>query len=105
MIKKIIAACLLVLVLGGAKCTKPDVPPPDRITLDPSLKVRCPELPLIDFERVSLGDLTLEYSKLQSQYIECAIRNDCLIQAVGNDVTITCPALRALEKAKEETDG
>jgi hypothetical protein len=104
MYQKVLIAFLLVLFLGGAKCS-PDDPASSRIELDPSLLVRCPELPYVDLDRVSLGDLTLEYSKLQGQYIECAIRNDCLIEAVGDKTVVTCPVLDTLKKAREETDG
>ena len=31
---------------------------------------------------MSLGNFTLVYGELQTQYNECAIRNDCLIEAV-----------------------
>ena len=102
MIKRILIACMLVLVLGGAKCTRPD-PPNNTVIIDPSLKVRCPELPSVDAANLSMGTLYLEYSKLQGQYIECAIRNDCLIEATGDTTKVTCPALDTLKK--EKTNG
>ena len=97
MIKQILIACFLVLTLAGAKCTK-DTPPNTRVTFDPSLLVRCPELPKVDPQKLSMGDLYLEYSKLQGQYIECAIRNDCLIEATGDSTKISCPALDTLKE-------
>lgn len=100
MIKQVLFACLLVLTLAGAKCTK-DVPPQD-IKIDPSLLVRCPDLPKVDPQRLSMGDLYLEYSKLQGQYIECAVRNDCLIEATGDSTKITCPALDTLKEKTQK---
>lgn len=39
-------------------------------------------------ESIALGDFTKIYGELQGQYIECAIRHDCLIEAVqGNSET------------------
>lgn len=100
MIKQILIACFLVLTLAGAKCKKDT--PPQHITIDPSLLVRCPELPKVDPLKLSMGDLYLEYSKLQGQYIECAIRNDCLIEATGDSTKITCPALDTLKEKTQK---
>lgn len=97
-IQTIILACAIVLLCGGAKCTKDNLPPDTKVIIDPSLKVRCPELPTVDAKNLSMGQLYLEYSKLQGQYIECAIRNDCLIEATGDTTKVTCPALDTLKE-------
>ena len=96
--KTIVLACLIVLLCAGAKCTKDNLPPDTKVVIDPSLKVRCPELPQVDPQSLSMGQLYLEYSKLQGQYIECAIRNDCLIEATGDTTKVTCPALDTLKE-------
>lgn len=98
-IRTIIAAILMTLVLAGASCERrTDID--NGVDIDPSLLVSCPPLPLVDVqEAMSMGVLYLEYSKLQTQYIECAIRNDCLIEAVGGGaVKITCPKLEQLNE-------
>jgi hypothetical protein len=104
MIKRILIGMFLVLTLAGAKCTKEI--DPNKVEIDPSLLVRCPELPVVDPQAMPMGTLMLEYSKLQGQYIECAVRNDCLIEAATADgtVRITCPALDKLKTEKNKND-
>ena len=79
-----------------------------RVIIDPSLAVACPALPKIEAETITMGELYTKYSQLQAQYIECAIRNDCLIEAVKTaedtpedkrGVRVTCPALERLPKS------
>ena len=94
MIKQIAIACMLVLVLAGSKCTKGD-PPPGGVEIDPSLLVRCPDLPSIPQGEMEAGTLFVKYSELQVQYIECAIRHDCLIEVSSGHEKLTCPALGA----------
>lgn len=103
-ILKVLAVIFVVVFLTGASCsnTKPDTP----VEIDPSLKQRCPDLPVIALEEMTMGQLYVEYGKLQSQYIECAIRNDCLIEAVetvaGKKAKISCPLPDEKEKTKAE---
>lgn len=67
--------------------------PPDQPKIDPSMLVRCDDLPgpsqwqdkVEKDGSISLGNFTLIYSQLQNQYTTCAIRNDCLIEAVKGD--------------------
>jgi len=101
MIKSITLATMIVLLCCGASCSH--VPPQTAVIVDPSLKVRCPELPTIGTQTITMGDLYTRYSDLQEQYIQCAIRNDCLIEAIGvaesdpknkGTVTISCPAVK-----------
>jgi len=103
MFKKITAAVLLAFLLTGASCQTKKTPDPPVVEIDPSLKVACPELPTLDMEQiVSMGTLYLEYSKLQGQYIECAIRMDCLIEATSSGKTkVTCPKLEQLKDGQE----
>lgn len=102
MIKQITIAFMLVLVLAGGKCTKDD-PPPGGVEIDPSLLVRCPDLPLIPQGEMEAGALFIKYSELQVQYIECAIRNDCLIEVASGHEKLTCPALGAKKASEAES--
>lgn len=62
--------------------------------------VQCPALPTLKqwqskLEKdgtITLKNFTIIYGELQGQYIECAIRNDCLIEAVqGTKETAKSP--------------
>lgn len=82
MIKRILICALLVFMVG---CTPKTTPPNYQVIIDPSLLVECAPLPVLDAGVLAMGGLYTEYSNLQGQYIECAIRHDCLIKAVGDD--------------------
>lgn len=100
-IVRILGALALVLVLGGATCqVKEDTDP--LVQIDPSLRQRCPELPLVDATTIPMGELYLRYSQLQGQYIECAIRHDCLIEATGDGDKLVCPKLEELKNIKKD---
>lgn len=94
---KICACALMAVMLMGAKCKKDD-PASDHVRIDPSLKQRCPHLPGLNLSGVTMGDLMVAYKDLQVQYIECAIRHDCLIEAVDSKVEIRCPALERVDE-------
>lgn len=94
---KSLVIALMAVALMGAKCKKDD-PASNHVRIDPSLKQRCPNLPTLDLTQVTMGDLTVAYKDLQVQYIECAIRNDCLIEAVDSTVEIKCPALGRVDE-------
>lgn len=79
----------MVVVLSGATCSK-NVKPV-QVEIDPSLLQRCPNLPVVPQEQLTMGGLYTEYSKLQQQYIECAIRHDCLIEVVDGKNVVICP--------------
>lgn len=100
---KILAVSLVAVMLMGAKCKKDD-PASAHISIDPSLKQRCPELPIIDLDTVPMGALLVAYKDLQVQYIECAIRNDCLIETVDSKIEIKCPALGRLDEQRKEIE-
>lgn len=109
--KRILILLLCVFMLTGAKCTKDGVGSNSNVFIDPSMKVRCPDLPKIDLATITLGELYTKYGSLQGEYIQCAIRNDCLIEATdkleggGKDVKVTCPALKKFEEsASSSTD-
>jgi hypothetical protein len=76
--------------------TQPDSTPQDQPKIDASLLVRCDDLPgtkqweskIEKNGTMSLGNFNLLYGELQGLYTECAIRSDCLIEAVqGNKET------------------
>lgn len=91
-IQFILAVSAMVIVLGGAKCSKND-PVAQHVSIDPSLLVACPALPVIDTATITMGQLLTDHEELQKQYIECAIRHDCLIEATRDSTVITCPKL------------
>lgn len=101
MIKNILIAATLVLVLGGGRCTKSN--PPITIAIDPSLLQRCPDLPKPPPGEMEMATLYIKYSELQVQYIECAIRNDCLIEVASGHTKLTCPALNVIKAARDES--
>lgn len=96
-VAKALVISLMAFALMGAKCKK-DEPASNHVRIDPSLKQRCPSLPTLDLTQVTMGDLTVAYKDLQVQYIECAIRNDCLIEAVDSAVEIKCPAIGHIDE-------
>lgn len=80
----IIAIMAVLLACGFPGCnTKEDSPHAKGVIVDPSLKVRCPFLESLDPSApISMGELFTKLTDLQSQYTECAIRVDCLIEGV-----------------------
>lgn len=50
---------------------------------DPSQLVRCDALPVLP-ATVDMGIMTTQLAKIMAQYQECAVRHDCLIQAVDD---------------------
>ena len=102
MLTTIASSIIMIFVLSGSSCTRPNHQPTDKVQIDPSLLVRCPELPQVDPKNLPMGELFLEYSKLQGQYIECAIRNDCLIEATADGHKVTCPALDKLKDSEQK---
>lgn len=102
-ILKVLMLAIFVLVLTGASCSNSNVRP-DQVEIDPSLRQRCPGLPIVNIEEMNMGDLYVEYGKLQGQYIECAIRHDCLIEASSagdKKIKITCPTLKERDEKEE----
>lgn len=100
---KILAISIMAVALMGAKCKK-DEPASNFVRIDPSLKQRCPNLPTLDLTQVTMGDLAVAYKDLQVQYIECAIRHDCLIEAVDSKVEIKCPALKRVDEQAQPAE-
>lgn len=103
-ILKIATIATVSVFLMGAKC-KQDEPASNYVTIDPSLKQKCPTLPWFNPESITMGDLMVAYKDLQVQYIECAIRHDCLIEAVDSKVQIKCPTLKRIEEERQDTTG
>ncbi len=102
MIKNILISAFLVIALAGAKCTKDDPPPTGDVQIDPSLLQRCPDLPILPGGVMPMGDLYIKYSELQVQYIECAIRHDCLIEVASGHAKLTCPALGSVKETSAD---
>ena len=63
---------------------RPVTPPPvaQIVGIDPSLTIRCADLPIIGTSTLPMGGLVILVSSLQQMYNNCAIRNDKLIDAV-----------------------
>lgn len=95
-VTKFFMLSLMSVFLMGAKCQKDD-PASDHVKIDPSLRQRCPNLPVLEMTGMTMGDLLMRYKDLQVQYTECAIRHDCLIEAVDSKVEIRCPAIKRVE--------
>lgn len=97
---KLFLSIVLVVLMGALsacepKNTKPDVGVPSA-KIDPSMLVQCPSLPVPDASLVwDLGKAITALTDLQGQYTECAVRNDCLINAVKDPTKVTsCPVVK-----------
>lgn len=96
--KNILIAMLIVLLACGFPGCNKDVPPDVKVVIDPSLKVSCPALQKLPVgEELTMGELYTKYNALMGEMTQCAINNDCLIEAVERvegktkDFIATCP--------------
>lgn len=79
----IIAIMSIFLACGFPGCNTKESPHAKGVIVDPSLKVRCPFLEAFDPSvELTMGEAFNRLTSLQSQYTECAIRTDCLIEGV-----------------------
>lgn len=61
----------------STKIEKPKIPS--------ELLVRCEDIPNINTEQLTMGDLYTKYIDLSIQYTQCATKNDKLIKATKHD--------------------
>lgn len=97
----------------GLTSTKPPIPTADQPTasdLADSLKYSdfikpCPALPVVDANAATVDDIMKLYIALEGQYINCAVKDDCLIASVLGTNNCHINAVKPQEESKDGTQG